>query len=80
MCRQDDGSDGDTEEGEVRVGTLEGEGGAVGAIRLASSLVFVVVVVVVLRCLMCWVVTKRLKQQNSAASSRVKMVQQHSNM
>ena len=37
MCRQDDGSDGGTEEGEVRVGALGGEGGAVGAVRLASS-------------------------------------------
>ena len=57
MCHQDDGSDGGTEEGEVRVGTLEGEGRAVGAVRLASLLVFVFVVVVVLRCSMCSVVT-----------------------
>ena len=41
MRRQDDGSDGGTEEGEVRVGALGGEGGAVWAVRLASSLVFV---------------------------------------
>ena len=38
MCRQDDGSDGGTEEGEVRVGVLGGAGGAVWAVRLASSL------------------------------------------
>ena len=57
MRRQDDGSDGGTEEGEqVRVGALGGEGGAVWAVRLASSLVFVFVVVV-LRCSMCSVVT-----------------------
>ena len=53
MRRQDDGSDGGMEEGEVRVGALGGEGGAVWAVRLASSLVFVLVVVVVLRCSMC---------------------------
>ena len=41
MRRQDDGSDGGMEEGEVRVGALGGEGGAVWAVRLASSLVFV---------------------------------------
>ena len=41
MRRQDGGSDGGTEEGEVRVGVLGGEGGAVRAVRLASSLVFV---------------------------------------
>ena len=41
MRRQDDGSDGGTEEGEVRVGALGGEGGAVRAVRLASSWVFV---------------------------------------
>ena len=57
MRRQDDGSDGGTEEGEVRVGALGGEGGAVWAARLASSLVCVVVVVLVLRCSMCLVVT-----------------------
>ena len=58
MRRQDDGSDGGTEEGEVRVGALGGEGGAVWAVRLASSLVFVFVVVVVLCCsMMCSVVT-----------------------
>ena len=57
MRRQDDGSDGSTEEGEVRVGALGGEGGAVWAARLASSLVFVFVVVVVLHCSMCSVVT-----------------------
>ena len=57
MRRQDDGSDGGTEEGEVRVGALGGEGGAVWAVRLASSLVFVFVVVVVLRCSVCLVVT-----------------------
>ena len=79
MRRQDDGSDGGREEGEVRVGALGGEGGAVWAVRLASSLVFVFVFVVVLRCSMCWVVTERQKRQNSAASSRVKMAQQHSN-
>ena len=45
MRRQDDDSDGGTEEGEVRVGALGGAGGAVRAVRLASSLVFVVVVV-----------------------------------
>ena len=55
MCCQDDGSDGGTAEGEVRVGALGGEGGAVGAVRLASSLVFgfVVVVVVVLHAARC---------------------------
>ena len=57
MRLQDDDSDGGTEEGEVRVGALGGEGGAVWAVRLASSLVFVFVVVVVLRCSMCSVVT-----------------------
>ena len=46
-------------------------------VMLASSLVFVVVVV--LRCSMRWVVTECKKQQNSAASSQVKMAQQHSN-
>ena len=45
MRRQDNGSDGGMEEGEVRVGALGGEGRAVGAVRLAS-LLFVVVVVV----------------------------------
>ena len=54
MRRQDAGSDGGTEEGEVRVGALVGgEGGVVWAARLASSLVFVVVVVVVLRAARC---------------------------
>ena len=53
MRRQKDGSDGGTEEGEVLVGTLGGEGGAVWAVRLASSLVFVFVVVVVLRAARC---------------------------
>ena len=58
MRLQDDGSDGGTEEGEVRIGgTLGGEGGAIWAVRLVSSLVFVFVVVVVLRCSMCSVVT-----------------------
>ena len=57
MRRQDDGSDGSTEEGEVPVRALGGEGGAVWAVRLASSLVFVFVIVVVLRCSMCSVVT-----------------------
>ena len=64
MRRQDDGSNGGMmEEGEVWVGALGGEGGAVWAVRLASSLVFVfVVVAVVLCCSMCWVVTERQKQ------------------
>ena len=57
MRRQDNGNDGETEEGEVRVGALGGEGGAVWAIRLASSLVFVLLLLLLLRCSMCSVVT-----------------------
>ena len=57
MRRQDDGSDGGMEEGEVRVGALGGEGGAVWAVRLASSLVFVLLLLWLLRCSMCSVVT-----------------------
>ena len=41
MRHQDDGSDGGTEEGEVPVGVRGDEGGVVWAVRLASSLVFV---------------------------------------
>ena len=72
MRRQDNGSDGGTEEGEVRVGALGGTCRAVWAVRLASSLVFVVVVLLLLLllllwcCLMCWAVTEIQKQRNSA--------------
>ena len=49
MCRQDDGSDGGAEEGEVQVGALGGAGGAVSGRWLASSLsLFCCCVVVVL--------------------------------
>ena len=55
MRRQDDGSDGGMEEGEVRVGALGGEGGAVwavGAVRDCGRhcCFFVHVAVVLLLC------------------------------
>ena len=67
----------------MRVDALGAACGAVWAVRLASSLVFVVIVVVLLLLLlllccflMCWVVIES-KNNETQQSLRVKMARQH---
>ena len=69
MRRQDDGSDGGTEEGEVRVGALGGEGGAVWAVRLASSL-FYVLLLLLLLCCAARCARSRLSAKNNRTQQR----------